>query len=112
MVRAKIHLAEKGHFFLFIEENMSCGYSLGASNKYQQKRLKSTQSICFLREIRKNESLIIWILFLATTISPCPRTSKLKFTQRNGTSWTTWTWCFSKALVSINILIIIRSALF
>ena len=90
---SKINLPE--NFFLFLEENICCGYSLevphqGASNEYPQHMfsLRNKKYLSYNLDTLLPE---LWIT--------CPRTSKLKFLicpQGNGTSWT------SRALVTTN----------
>ena len=62
----KIYLLKIVIFFLFLEENICCGYSLevpqwGTSNKYPQHM--------FSLRNKKNIHLIIWILSLARSIN-------------------------------------------
>ena len=49
------------YFFLFLKENICCGYSLQVPH---QVLLISTHNICFLQEIRKNNNFLASIFWL------------------------------------------------
>ena len=60
-------------FSYFLKKHMLL--ALIRSTALTEAHLMRTSNICFLQEIRKL-FLLIWILFLARALSPCPRTSK------------------------------------
>ena len=69
----KIHLsnqnllARKIDVFLFLEENICCGYTLEASQRGAFSEYPQHE---FSLRNKKNIYLIIWILFLARTMKP------------------------------------------
>ena len=79
-------------FFLFLEENIGCGYSLeapnrGASNEYPQPMFSSRN--------KKNVYLIYLHTLFPEPWITCPRTTKLKFLtcfKGNGSSWISRAW--------------------
>ena len=90
----QIYLPENWHFAYFSKKT----YVVGTHKKCLGEPLfMSTHNILSSSRNKKNIYLIIWILFSARSISPYPRTSKLKFLtspQGNGTSWTSQAWYF------------------
>ena len=99
----KIYLPKIDIFFLFLAENICCGYSLevphwGTSNEYPQCMFSSRIKKKYLSYNLDTLLLELWIT--------CPRISKLKFLicpQGNGTSWTSQAWYFHSSDFTVSL---------